>query len=898
MGRNDSDRDLLFGAIALQAGLIGPGRLAEARAAWAARPGTRLPDVLRERGWLTSDDQAAIERLLERELTRHGGDVRRALAAVADGDLVAALAEVDDPVLRIALSERTTDPGVAPPLISALDWPVGSRARYSLVRLHARGGLGRVWLAHDPAIGRDIALKELLPERVDDPIFRARFLAEARITGQLQHPSIVPVYELSRCPEDGRAFYTMRMVRGRTLSEAVRAHHAGRGGALGLSGLLNAFVAACNTIAYAHSRGVIHRDLKGRNIILGDYGEVIVLDWGLAKVVGQPEGEWPEPAVGPQPGTGEGMTLHGQAMGTPGYMAPEQANGRHELVGRATDIYGLGAVLYEILTGRPPLGTTGKPEAVRQDGECDPDPPRRVRAATPPALEAVCLKALARRPEDRYASATELAEDVRRWLADEPVSAWREPAAARWARWGRRHRTAAVAAAGVLLVGLAALGVGIVLVGRERARAEAHFRMARDEADRIYYRILGDAVMDRPGSDPLRHELTRAVQEYYRDLATARPDDPELAEHLGWSYIRLARITLRKGEPDRAIELDRLALATFEGLAKAHPGSGTYQSEVAHAHLELGQTFWQSGRQPEAEAAFDSALAIWRDLSSRRDGRAYRSELATAYDELGAVNLAHGRSSRALELHATALAIWEDLARPDGGRAPRPDILSRLAYCQSLLAGVHAAREEWGEAESSYYRARQIWEELLRRRADDDGNRRLGYALQGLGRVYGMTGRTAEADRTFAEALAIWDKLAAAHRDDVEYAANRAAIHQLQGELYDPSLHPPGQPPLAESHYLRALEILEPLLETAPRHLRPVALERRAQALTSLGQLYRGLAKPELAESYLRRAREAREGGEPRGVGREKPSVTVPVQEGASGGRQPPVRNRTEKTGG
>ena len=360
MDRSDADRNLLFGAIAIRVGFIGPGRLAEAWEAWATRPDGRLADVLCERGWLTSIERDDIERLLGRALARHGGDSKRALASVAGDRLATSVDATHDPSMQIILSELSTDPGIAAPSVSTLDSSAESRAHYSLLRLHARGGLGRVWLARDPVIGRAVALKELLPERADDPTLRSRFLAEAQITGQLEHPSIVPVYELAKHPEDGRPFYTMRMVRGRTLRAAVRAHHARREGCRGdvleLSGLLNAFVAVCNAIAYAHSRGVIHRDLKGQNIILGDFGEVIVLDWGLAKLVDRPEGDWPAAPVALESGANGAMTLQGQALGTPGYMAPEQVDGRRELVGRATDIYGLGAVLYEILTGRPPFG--------------------------------------------------------------------------------------------------------------------------------------------------------------------------------------------------------------------------------------------------------------------------------------------------------------------------------------------------------------------------------------------------------------------------------------------------------------------------------------------------------------------------------------------------------------
>src|SRR5262249_8873678 len=192
-----------------------------------------------------------------------------------------------------------------------------------------------------------------------DPGLWARFLEEARITGQLEHPGIVPIYELASSPADRTPFYTMRFIRGRTLTEAARAYHearaAGRAGPLELRELLTAFVGVCNAVAYAHARGVIHRDLKGRNVVLGDFGEVLVLDWGLAKVVG---GDAPDAAAGPvsvPPSGDRGATQVGQIVGTPSYMSPEQAEGRVDRLDARTDVFGLGAILYEILTGRPPF---------------------------------------------------------------------------------------------------------------------------------------------------------------------------------------------------------------------------------------------------------------------------------------------------------------------------------------------------------------------------------------------------------------------------------------------------------------------------------------------------------------------------------------------------------------
>jgi serine/threonine-protein kinase len=294
----------------------------------------------------------------------------------------------------------------------------GTEARYGFTRIHATGGIGRIWLARDHQLDRDVAVKELLPENAGQVKTVARFLREARLTGQLEHPSIVPVYELASRTDT--PFYAMRFVRGRTLSAAVRSYHLnrtdGRDVPLEFIALLTAFDAVCNAVAYAHSRGVLHRDLKGDNVILGDFGEVIVLDWGLAKLMGQPDEFEADPIrTAPDGARDAGLTVQGEVVGTPAYMAPEQAEGRLKDIDQRTDIFGLGAILYEILTGRPPFIGSNTLEVLRKAIHGDPALPREIWPEVPPALEEVCLKAMAKDPRQRYSSASDLAQEVQRW---------------------------------------------------------------------------------------------------------------------------------------------------------------------------------------------------------------------------------------------------------------------------------------------------------------------------------------------------------------------------------------------------------------------------------------------------------------------------------------------------
>jgi PAS domain S-box-containing protein len=319
---------------------------------------------------------------------------------------------------RQSLIRTIAAPGPIAP--APTDFILQTRDRYTLSRLHAAGGIGQVWLAHDASLGRDVALKELRPEQAGNGKAAGRFVREARLTGQLEHPGVVPLYELNFGADSDKPFYTMRFVRGRTLTSAIDAYHAtrleGRADPLEFVALLTAFVAVCNTVAYAHSRRVLHRDLKGDNVMLGDFGEVVVLDWGLAKLMDQPDDEAGDASrIAWDRTLDAGLTVQGEIVGTPAYMAPEQAAGRQDQIDERTDIYGLGAMLYEILTGQPPFTGSTTLEVLQNAIRGNPPPPRELWPDAPPALEEACLKALAKDPAGRHARAEELAREVQQW---------------------------------------------------------------------------------------------------------------------------------------------------------------------------------------------------------------------------------------------------------------------------------------------------------------------------------------------------------------------------------------------------------------------------------------------------------------------------------------------------
>jgi PAS domain S-box-containing protein len=382
---------------------------------WGGKPEPSLRDLLVQFNLLSPSDVSHLEYLLNRLLSKHQGDVKATLAGLPSFMKNALGGLENGPTGTAVVSTGPSDSGTKPtPDDFQLDAP-----RYELVKLHGSGGIGRIWRARDRQFAREVALKELRRDLADDSKVAARFLREARLTGQLEHPGVVPVYELGFRPGTNQPFYTMRLVQGRTLAESIHAYHArcaeGAADPMEFVSMLNAFAAVCNTVAYAHSRGILHRDLKGENVVLGDFGEVIVLDWGVAKFIGHADDAADSIQRTVDEKQDPRLTFQGEIIGTPVYMAPEQAEGRQDQIDQRTDIYCLGSMLYTILTGRSPFDGSNIFDVLRKAVAGDPPPPRSLCPGAPAALEEVCLKAMARDPQKRYESASELAQEVQRW---------------------------------------------------------------------------------------------------------------------------------------------------------------------------------------------------------------------------------------------------------------------------------------------------------------------------------------------------------------------------------------------------------------------------------------------------------------------------------------------------
>jgi serine/threonine protein kinase len=329
------------------------------------------------------------------------------------------------------------------------DLPDLGGSKYMVLHKLGAGGMGAVYLAQDVDLGRKVAVKVM---NISDATgsLASRMMREARIVALLEHPSIVPIHDVGVL-EDGRIYYAMKLVQGKRLDEFAA-------GADSPSDLLRIFQKVCEAVAFAHARGVIHRDLKPENIMVGPFGEVLVMDWGVAKVMGEEPLDSPDRVKAraiehraiddaelvttlPLASSREsGDTSSGMVIGTPAYMAPEQAMGKTELLDQRSDVYALGAVLYFLLAGRAPFESTTKTDALEDTTRGRAPRPRQMNPRIKRAIEAVCLKAMSEHREDRYASAEEVAGDVVRFLDGRPVSAYRENVFEKAGRWFGKNR--------------------------------------------------------------------------------------------------------------------------------------------------------------------------------------------------------------------------------------------------------------------------------------------------------------------------------------------------------------------------------------------------------------------------------------------------------------------------
>jgi serine/threonine-protein kinase len=792
MAAIDAERDLLFGLLALQNGLINQGQLVAAFQAWTLDKGRTLADHLVGRGDLDADDQLVVDALVARHLKKYDGDAEKSLAAISTGSSTRAKlaglgdAQIDSSLAHVGAGSGSTQHEGDPDSDRTDSYSVGTATsdgqRFRVLRPHARGGLGAVFVALDTELNREVALKRILDSHADDPSSRARFVIEAEITGGLEHPGIVPVYGLGTYA-GGRPFYAMRLIRGNSLKNAIVSFHADPAlkrdpgqRMLELRKLLRRFVDVCNAIGYAHSRGVVHRDIKPGNIIVGKHGETLVVDWGLAKPLGRHEaGESSdERTFIPTSASGSAETLPGSALGTPAYMSPEQAAGALDRLGPRSDVYSLGATLYVLLTGEPPFAGEDVGSVLAAVQKAEFPSPRRLEPSVEKALEAICLKAMAAQPEERYNSPRVLADDIERWMADEPVTAWRQPLGERTRRWMRRHRPAVAGGAALLVTAVVALLIGTILLRaanervreqrdvarRQRELAQEGFRQARQAVDEYFTRVSESTLLDSPvpGMQPLRKELLETALRYYRGFQAQSRDDRALRAELARANYRVGRINEMIGTNDETLAAYEEARTLGERLVLDHPADAAMRHDLARANRAAGRILiHRMGEPAEGLARLRTAVSLSESLVREQPGDPeFEAELANSYVDLGAALRTRKESLGELPSLEKALAIWNRLARAlPGYRLQQAQTLSGIGDCYSQAGNAAAAL-------AHLERAREILERL---RTEKPGGINLAWELAELwhrtGWVHrGLTHRAVEAQNAFRQSGEIWDRLA------------------------------------------------------------------------------------------------------------------------------------------
>jgi serine/threonine-protein kinase len=710
------DRSLLFVVIALQDDLIDRDQFADVCTGWAVQLERPIAELLIERHWITERDRSDVERKLERKLKKHGGDEGAALGAVAEIRERDVLGSIGSPEIRKSINALAPAKGHV--LVETLVRPPSERdtLRYTLTRVLGEGAFGTVWIAHDTDLNRDVALKEIKSTATLSPESLHHFLKEAQITGQLEHPNIVPVYELARRKEDDQPFYTMRFLTGQRLRDAITEFHRRRADKPAdrlelLRQLLEPFVKVCEAVGYAHARGVIHRDLKPEHVVLGKHGVVGLLDWGLAKIVGQADDTITarqEPGVVVSPGA-ETQPTQGQA-GTPAYMAPEQAIPRNDLIGTRTDVYGLGAILFEILTGQPPVFGATVDAILHKIKAGNLSKARAIEPTVAPALEAVCAKALAYDRRDRYRSPEDLAEDVRRWLLDEPVSVYRDALPVRLMRWGRHHRTLATTMAALLITAVIGLSIGVVLINQERGRTEAqsrralhNLRLAQDAADRLLGEVADVDLADIPQMERVRQSLLEKAREGYQQFLVQKGDDPLIRWGAGRSLVRLGDIQSLMGDSAKAEGSYRLAVEQLERLRKQDPANADFRRDLARGLHGEGVLFKDGDRLQQAEGLIRKAIRLREEIA--RDTDQNPEDIQALNDgryQLGAVLARAARVGDRVEDRTAleaAIAVQKELVEKIGGQ---PELRTRLARYRNNLGILQSASADPSDAEKTF----------------------------------------------------------------------------------------------------------------------------------------------------------------------------------------------------
>jgi serine/threonine protein kinase/tetratricopeptide (TPR) repeat protein len=608
--------------------------------------------------------------------------------------------------------------GTLPPL------PEVPKAHYATDKEIARGGMGRIVAAEDKRLGRPVALKELL-----DPHGEAitRFQREALITARLQHPGIVPVYEAGRWPS-GEPFFAMKLVQGRPFDRVI-ADAAKLDDRLAL---LPRLASACDAIAYAHSQRIVHRDLKPGNILLGDFGETVVIDWGLAKdldAVDSPESQnrSPREQIAKKEQEKEPtesrsqtstLTVVGAVMGTPAYMPPEQARG--EAVDQRSDVFALGAMLYHLLAGIPPYNARTATDvlAAAALGKVVPLIEREKRSPKP--LIAIVERAMAIVPGERYPHAGELADELRRFMTGQLVGAHSYTAIERVSRFVKKHR-AAVSISALAIAGFAVGGtiaVHRIVAARDEARKEADIANVRKRAAEhlIDYTLTHVQTQLRTiGRLDLLAGLGTEVRRYYDTLAKVPGGMPAEDEiRMVEAIDMLGEAEHISGKPDQALATWKSARDKIDHVigTDVSPRSFRLRQLRARVDTESGAIMQERGQFAEAVAQFSKAKAEWDDLEKEQPkDRSLMLDAAEAHDKLGDVLRFEGKIDQAFDEYSEGKV--ERQRAKDTGNGQVTEEKGALATSHIKIGSVYQLRGESALALEEYKQALRLRQEML-----------------------------------------------------------------------------------------------------------------------------------------------------------------------------------------
>jgi serine/threonine protein kinase/tetratricopeptide (TPR) repeat protein len=711
---------------------------------------------------------------------------------------------------------------------------------YKLLQQLGEGGMGTVWVAEqEHPVRRRVALKVIKPG-MDSARVNARFEAERQALALMDHTNIAKVLDAGTTP-NGRPYFVMELVKGVPITTYCDELH------LSVRERLELFVPVCQAVQHAHQKGVIHRDLKPSNVLVAvQDGQPVpkVIDFGVAKALHSKLAE---------------RTMYteiGAVIGTFEYMAPEQAELSALDIDTRADIYALGVLLYELLTGSTPLThqrvkAAALAEVLRIIREEEPPKPstrltqskealanlaakrrtepRRLSADVRGELDWIVMRALEKDRTRRYETANGLARDIQRYLADEPVEARPASAGYRFRKFVRRNR-GRVAAAAVMLLALVGGVIGTTWQAVRAKQAEAEARAVRDAAEAARalaernFQKARSAVEDylqkvadnpdlkhNPQSHDLRKQLLAAALPFFEEFVREKSDDPAVRFDQGKAYSRLAKVRGEMGEHAAALRDYATARDIHAKLAADFPDVPDYRRHLAECHNNLGHLLRDLGRRAEAEAAYRQALAIQERLAADFPAvPEYRYHLAGSHNNLGTLLKDLGKPTEAEAAYRRALAIQEKLATDFPAVPEFRDYLARHhANLGPLL--VHLGRR--AEAEAEYRRALAIMEKLA---ADYPAVPKYLHDLasthHNLGnRLYDL-GRRTEAEAAYRRALAIMEKLAADYPAVPEYRYHLAHSHNNLGHL----LYELGKPTEAEAAYRRALAIQERLAADFP----------------------------------------------------------------------------------